>query len=69
MTREQALRSMTIDAAYAAFQENEKGTIEVGKWADFTIVNQDIMNIPEEEILSTKVLRTVIGGETVFLAD
>lgn len=66
MTRNQALRSYTLDAAYAAFQENDKGSIEVGKWADFTILDRDIMTIPEEQLLNTKVTMTIIGGETVF---
>ena len=66
MTREQALRSSTLDAAYAAFLENKTGSIEVGKWADFTILDKDIMTIPEEEILNTEVVMTIIGGEIVF---
>ena len=66
MTRNQALRSYTLDAAYAAFQENDKGSIEVGKWADFTILDKNIMTIPENQILETKVAMTVIGGEVVF---
>ena len=66
MTRNQALKSYTLDAAYAAFQENDKGSIEVGKWADFTILDSDIMTIPEDQILITKVKKTIIGGETVF---
>ncbi|MEP1033111.1 amidohydrolase [Ekhidna sp.] len=66
MTREQALRSYTLDAAYAAFREDRKGSIEVGKWADLTILDKDIMTIPEEEILQTEVDMTVIGGEIVY---
>lgn len=66
MTRNQALKSYTLDAAYAAFQENDKGSIEVGKWADFTILDSDIMKIPEDQILKTKVTMTIIGGEIVF---
>ena len=66
MTRNQALKSYTLDAAYAAFQENDKGSIEVGKWADFTILDRNIMTIPENQILETKVAMTIIGGEIVF---
>lgn len=66
MTRNQALKSYTLDAAYAAFQENDKGSIEVGKWADFTILDRNIMTIPENRILETKVAMTIIGGEVVF---
>lgn len=66
MTREQALRSYTLDAAYGAFREHKKGSIEVGKWADFTVLDKDIMSVPEEDILETKVTMTIIGGEVVY---
>lgn len=66
MTREQALRSYTLDAAYGAFQENIKGSIEAGKLADFTVFSQDLMTIPEEEILKTSVEMTVVDGKVVF---
>lgn len=66
MSREQALRSMTIDAAYAAFQEKHKGSISVGKWADFTILDQDIMTVSEDQLLNTEVSMTIIGGEIVY---
>ncbi len=66
MTREQALRSYTIDAAYGAFQEDVKGSIEVGKLADFTVLDKDIMTIPEEEILRTNVVMTIVGGKILF---
>lgn len=66
MTRTQALKSYTIDAAYGAFEEDIKGSIEVGKYADFTIFSRDIMQIPEEEILDTKVVMTIVNGEIVY---
>jgi predicted amidohydrolase YtcJ len=66
MTREQALVSYTRDAAYGAFEENIKGSIEKGKLADFTVFSKDIMAVPEMEILNTEVLMTVIGGKVVF---
>ncbi|MEM0938920.1 MAG: amidohydrolase family protein [Bacteroidota bacterium] len=66
MTREQALRSYTLDAAYGAFREDRKGSIEVGKWADLTILDKDIMTIPENEILNTEVTMTVISGNVVY---
>jgi predicted amidohydrolase YtcJ len=66
MSREQALRSYTLDAAYAAFEENEKGSLEPGKLADITVLSKDIMTIPLHEILNTEVLYTVIGGEVVY---
>jgi predicted amidohydrolase YtcJ len=66
MTREQALKSYTLDGAFAEFAEDFKGSIEVGKAADFTIFDKNIMEIPEEEILQTKVKMTVVGGKIVF---
>jgi hypothetical protein len=66
MTRVQALRSYTLDAAYGAFEENIKGTIEKGKLADFTVISADIMNVPEMEILKTEVVMTIVGGKVVF---
>ena len=66
MTRAEALRSYTLDAAYGAFQEEEKGSIEPGKWADFTILSQDIMTVPDSLLLDTRVEMTVIGGDVVF---
>jgi hypothetical protein len=66
VTREQALKMLTRWPAYAAFQENDKGSIEPGKLADLTILSDDIMKIPEPDILRTHCLMTVIGGEIVF---
>jgi predicted amidohydrolase YtcJ len=66
MTRFQALRSYTIDAAYAAFEENIKGTLAPGKLADLVVLSKDIMTIPDEEILSTEVLYTIIGGKILY---
>nr|HNH61813.1 amidohydrolase [Cyclobacteriaceae bacterium] len=66
MTREQALRSYTLDAAYGAFEEKFKGSIEKGKLADFAILSKDIMTIPDKEILSAEVLTTIVGGKVVY---
>ncbi|MBI4660859.1 MAG: amidohydrolase [Verrucomicrobia bacterium] len=68
VTREQALKMFTIWPAYAAFEENLRGSIEPGKLADFTVFSADIMKIPEAEILKTRCVMTVIGGEVVFEA-
>jgi predicted amidohydrolase YtcJ len=65
-TREQALKMFTAWPAYAAFEETLRGSIEVGKFADFTILSADIMKIPEMEILKTRCVMTVIGGEIVY---
>lgn len=69
LTREEALRGMTIWAAFANFEENEKGSIEVGKFADFTILDRNIMEVEEEELPNTKVVATFINGELVFEID
>ena len=66
VSREQALKMFTINAAYAAFEENDKGSIEVGKLADFTVLSADIMKIPAPEILKTRCAMTIIGGDIVF---
>lgn len=66
MTREQALRSYTLDAAYGAFEEGTKGSIEAGKLADFTVFSKNIMEVPENELLDTKVDMTVFGGKLVY---
>ncbi|MFQ5807546.1 MAG: amidohydrolase, partial [Phycisphaerae bacterium] len=68
MTRGEALRSFTLDAAYAAFEERSKGSLEPGKLADFIVVDRDIMTCEPTEILNTRVLQTVIGGEVVYRA-
>ena len=67
VSREDALKMFTIWPAYAAFQEKDKGSIEVGKLADFTVLSRDIMKIPEAEILETETEMTVIGGEIVYV--
>lgn len=66
MTREQALKSYTLDAAFGEFEENSKGSIEPGKLADFTIFSKDIMTVPDNELLSTEVAMTIVGGKVVF---
>ena len=66
VTREQALKMFTIWPAYAAFEEKLRGTIEVGKLADLTILSADIMTIPALEILKTRCVMTVINGEIVY---
>lgn len=66
LTREQTLKGMTIWAAYANFEENEKGSLESGKFADFIIVDQNPMQVEEHDIPKTKVLSTYIDGEKVY---
>jgi hypothetical protein len=60
---------MTIWAAKASFEENIKGSIEAGKFADFVILDTDLMTAPEKNILNTKVLETFVAGKRVYSAD
>jgi predicted amidohydrolase YtcJ len=66
VTRDQALKMFTLWPAIAAFEEDVKGTIEVGKYADLTVLSADIMTVPEPEILTTHCVMTVVGGEVVY---
>jgi predicted amidohydrolase YtcJ len=66
VTREQALQMFTSWPAFAAFEEKDKGTIQVGKLADLTVLSADIMKIPAPEILTTRCVMTVIGGEVAY---
>lgn len=66
LTREQTIKGMTIWAAKSVFQEKERGSLEVGKNADFIILNQDLMKVDEKDILKTKVLETWINGMKMF---
>ena len=66
MTRAQALKSYTLDAAFGAFEEDIKGSITKGKLADFTIYNQDLMTVKEQDILKTKIAMTIFNGEIVY---
>lgn len=66
LSREQALRGMTIWAARSAFEELEKGSLEAGKLADFIVLDQDIMTASETSLLNTRVLRTFLNGEMVY---
>jgi predicted amidohydrolase YtcJ len=67
VSRKDALKMFTLWPAYAAFEEKDKGSIEVGKLADFTVLTRDIMKVPEKEILETRNEMTVIGGEIVYV--
>ena len=69
LTLEEALRGYTAEAAYAEFQESNKGSIEKGKLADLTVISKDITKIPPPEILSIRVLKTFVGGKIVYDGD
>ena len=66
MTRHEALRAATIDAAYAAFEEGIKGSLEPGKLADVTVLSHDILTVPEEDIPGTEVVYTIVGGRVLY---
>jgi len=69
MTRAEALRSYTYDAAYAAKEEHLKGSLTVGKLADVTVLTRDIMTIPDDEIPSTQIAYTIVGGKVLYRAS
>lgn len=66
MTRMEALRSYTLSNAYATFEEDLKGSLEVGKLADIVILTKDILKCPEDEILEARVAATIVGGEVLY---
>jgi len=66
MSREEALRSYTLNGAYASFEENILGSLTVGKLADITVLSQDIMTVPENEIPKTQVVMTIVGGKVLY---
>ncbi len=68
MTRDEALRSYTLDAAYAAFEETEKGSLEVGKLADITVLSRDILTVPEDQIPGARVALVMVGGKVAYRA-
>ncbi len=68
ISREQALRAMTIWAAYASFEEKERGSLEKGKNADFVILEKDLLTEPDQNLINLRIYMTVIGGEIVFSA-
>jgi len=66
MSRMQALKSMTLNPAYAAFQEDSRGSLKVGKLADVTVLSRDITAIPEDQIQSARVMYTIVGGKILY---
>jgi predicted amidohydrolase YtcJ len=66
MTREEALRSYTSNAAYAAFEDDRKGTLAVGKLADVVVVSHDLLTVPEDEIQGARVELTIVGGQVAY---
>jgi len=68
MTRMEALRAYTLNAAYAAFEEEIKGSLAPGKLADVTVLSRDILTVPDDEILHAEVVYTIVGGEVLYNA-
>lgn len=66
LTREQALKMWTWNAAYLSFDEDVKGSIEAGKYADLVVIDRDLLTCPEDEIREIEVVRTYLGGEPVY---
>jgi len=66
MSRMEALKSMTINGAYAAFEEGNRGSLKPGKYADVTVLSKDILTIPEDDIPSAKVTYTIVGGRILY---
>ena len=68
LTREQAIRFYTANNAYLLFQETKTGSLEPGKFADLAVLDRDILKCPVDEIVSTRVLQTYVGGKLVYEA-
>ena len=68
LTRFEALESYTRSAAFAAFEEKDKGTLEIGKLADITVLTKDILTVPEAEILDARAAYTIVGGRVAYEA-
>ena len=68
MSRHEALKSYTIDCAYSAFEETQKGSLVTGKLADIVILSKDLLNCSNDEIMKTKVLYTIVGGKVKYQA-
>jgi predicted amidohydrolase YtcJ len=66
MTRSEALRSYTFDAAYAAFEEHLKGSLTPGKLADIVVLSRDILTVPEAKILEAQIVYTIVGGDVRY---
>lgn len=69
VSRETALKMLTIWPAYGAFQEALRGSVEVGKYADFTVFDRDLMMVPEQDILTSQNVMTIVGGRVTYRAD
>jgi predicted amidohydrolase YtcJ len=69
ITRQEAIRLYTWNNAYLTFEEKQKGSLETGKLADFIIIDRDLLECPVDQIASTKVVETYVGGKRVYAAN
>lgn len=69
MTRAEGIRSYTLSNAYAAFEEDDKGSLEVGKWADMVVLSNNLVTCADEEIMDTQIRMTIVGGEVKYQAE
>ena len=69
LSREEAIRGMTVEAAYAQFRETETGSLEAGKWADLVVLDTDLMKCAEVAIPTARILSTWIRGERLYSAQ
>ena len=67
ITREEALRGFTLDAAWAGFMESDVGSLSPGKYADFVVLDRDVMTVPKQEMTEVQVLETWLGGKPIFV--
>ena len=66
MTREEGLKAYTLSNAFAAFEEKDKGSLEVGKLADVTVLSKNLLTCGDDEILETEIVYTIIGGKVKY---
>jgi predicted amidohydrolase YtcJ len=66
MSRMEALKSYTLNGAFAAFEENSKGSLKVGKYADMVVLSRDILTVPDDEITKAQVVYTIVGGRVRY---
>jgi len=66
MSREEAIKSYTLNCAYSAFEENIKGSITPGKMADITVLSEDLLTVAEDRILDTEIIYTIFGGKVSY---
>ena len=69
ISREEALRALTINGAYLSFDEQNKGSIELDKLADLVVLSDDLFSIPEDQIKEIEIMMTIVGGKIVYIRE